>query len=587
MEAFHQGNHLRAKDLLTRLIKLNSKNKDYWLWMSAVVDTDKERIFCLKEVLRLDPQNQDARIGLIMLGELPADESLVIPYDLQKRKWGVELESELKGQKLIQGKRSWFAVAAGAGMVLILAAMLIMGIFGLDKSPIAFLIRRNTPAVNIILPTYNNLESSSTDIPAAASETLPAPSENLPQVNYTPTPLYINTPHPKSEAYRTGLKAFNQQDWNTTIDYMSQVITIEPDSPDAYYYMAEAYRLKGDTDRALAIFNQIIKDYPLFAPGFLGRAKTRMTAAPSRWQEARNDLKTAVNLDRNLLEAYLELANLDLSLNNPQGALEWMTTARSLYPESYLVYAGETRANLELGEFDRALESARQANQADLSNPEGYRLLAEAFIKAGQAKYAADPLKIYLSTNPNDSEALAWMGSSYYAQGNLNDALQALNRSLAIDSRQLDAYIQRAQIEQDQEDYDSAEKDFEQALTINKKSFAANLGLGINYLKSEYSGNAYQQLSISEAYAKSNFEKAQVYFYRAQSLENLEEFKPAVRDWQALLALPKTDVPADWRAQAEKQLALLITSTPLPNTPTPTLTSQPTEGLKITASPTP
>ena len=45
----------RARDLLTRLIKINPNNTEYWLWMSAVTETTRERIFCLKEALRLDP----------------------------------------------------------------------------------------------------------------------------------------------------------------------------------------------------------------------------------------------------------------------------------------------------------------------------------------------------------------------------------------------------------------------------------------------------------------------------------------------------------------------------------------------------
>ena len=50
--SFIQSGELdKARELLARLIKADKDNLDYWLWMSAVVKTPKERIYCLREVL--------------------------------------------------------------------------------------------------------------------------------------------------------------------------------------------------------------------------------------------------------------------------------------------------------------------------------------------------------------------------------------------------------------------------------------------------------------------------------------------------------------------------------------------------------
>jgi hypothetical protein len=57
-EAIDRGERARARDLLTRLIKESPERADYWLWMSAVVESVQERIYCLKEVLKLDPRIQ-------------------------------------------------------------------------------------------------------------------------------------------------------------------------------------------------------------------------------------------------------------------------------------------------------------------------------------------------------------------------------------------------------------------------------------------------------------------------------------------------------------------------------------------------
>ena len=77
----------RARDLLTRLIKTNPNNPDYWLWMSAVTETMRERIYCLKEALRLDPNNEAAQRGLAMFGAIPVNPDLAAPLQHQKRRW--------------------------------------------------------------------------------------------------------------------------------------------------------------------------------------------------------------------------------------------------------------------------------------------------------------------------------------------------------------------------------------------------------------------------------------------------------------------------------------------------------------------
>jgi hypothetical protein len=76
MGAISQGQRARARDLLTRLLKTNQGNVEYWLWMSSVVDTPQERIYCLETILRLEPNNPIARRGLILAGALPPGDNV-------------------------------------------------------------------------------------------------------------------------------------------------------------------------------------------------------------------------------------------------------------------------------------------------------------------------------------------------------------------------------------------------------------------------------------------------------------------------------------------------------------------------------
>ena len=91
IEALRQYDKAGAKDILTRLIKANQANATYWIWMSAAVDTLKERVYCLETALKLDPENGVAKRGLVILGARSPDEN-VKPFSLNRtRAWEARL----------------------------------------------------------------------------------------------------------------------------------------------------------------------------------------------------------------------------------------------------------------------------------------------------------------------------------------------------------------------------------------------------------------------------------------------------------------------------------------------------------------
>jgi tetratricopeptide (TPR) repeat protein len=97
----------------------------------------------------------------------------------------------------------------------------------------------------------------------------PTPLDILLGIKYTPTPLYINTPHPKSESYRSGIRALTTGKWDDAIEYMEQVLRENKDAVDALYYIGEAYRYKAFYPQAIDAYQQALKINDKFAPAFL------------------------------------------------------------------------------------------------------------------------------------------------------------------------------------------------------------------------------------------------------------------------------------------------------------------------------
>jgi len=316
LSAIHAGEKQRARDLLTRLIKKNPADSRYWLWMSAVVESNREIIFCLKETLKRDPQNYTARRGLILQGELPLDPQMAIPLELQRRNW----EPQYFSRQAIPGQLpglSPLRLGLTIAGVLVLVAVIVIAVSGFNRQEVpAFLswLQKYTPE-----PTRNTtveplIFASTSTQPATPTHQLSGTPE-FALITATPTALYVNTLHPRTESYRSATLAFQRKDWNAAVNYLDQAIKEDP-QPDLYYLQGEAYRNLDKVPEALQDYEQAISLNPRFAPPYLGRAQLRLQTSPSSTDAIRADLEKAIDLDANFLEAYLVLGDFEIDQQN-------------------------------------------------------------------------------------------------------------------------------------------------------------------------------------------------------------------------------------------------------------------------------
>jgi len=64
MRAAEDRDFATARNLLRAVLRENPDHEMAWLWMSQVAETDRERRLCLRQVLRINPENDVARRGL-------------------------------------------------------------------------------------------------------------------------------------------------------------------------------------------------------------------------------------------------------------------------------------------------------------------------------------------------------------------------------------------------------------------------------------------------------------------------------------------------------------------------------------------
>lgn len=611
IEAVANGNRDRARDLLTRLLKANQTNPKYWLWMSSVVESTKERIYCLQKVLHLEPDNKAAQLGLLLQGAANSGSGMqsqpVLHRDWRKSYKTASLDSS-------PGKIARIVMYAGASIVVVGLVLIGFiapritnaGYFGgvqLTVTPIF----ETVAATATLLPT--NTPRAVTPTPTFIG---PTPLWMFLEATYTPTPLYVNTPHPATEAYRAGIRAFTNRNYQEMIFFMEQATQTEPDQADIQYYLGEAYLQSEQPENALYAYEKAIEINQNFAPAYLGRARALSAIDPEF--DLEGDLSQAIALDPDFSAPKLDLIAFYLSVGEYDQASVLLDSAEVINPDSPLIFAYRSQVLLNSGDYDGAFEAAEKAYGLDQTILEIYKILGELNVYSGDSDQAIHFLEIYLRYVKDDPYIWAIYGQALFDDGEqLEQAMLAFDLALDLDENSLTALLFRGYAYLELGEGQLAVNDLFIARNFDRESFRASIGLARALALSERYDDAISQFTGSDQLSKNVLQQAEVYYWRAKTFDKIKDIKSAGQDFLALLDLSSEEIPEDWTEEAESYLfqltptptmtnspppptetptlvtpTLTSTSTPMPTkiTPSPTLTRTPTATL-ITPSPSP
>lgn len=587
VEALREGKKTRARQLLTDLLKTDQNNATYWVWMSATVDTTKERIYCLQTALKLDPENASAKRGLILHGALPADDTIQ-PFPVNRpRAWEDKLLLAHEKPKL----KGWAAVKASpvariggfVGVGALIVAAVVFG-FIIPRVNQATTIPTITPGPS---PTYTLTPTSmnATGQPVVIGTS--APLSELLSAPHTATPLYVVTPRSplSADTFRSVRLSYAKGNWDEVIRGMQEIIRVEPEAADAYYYIGEAYRFKGDYSNAIASFQSSLDVDPNFGPGYVGLARARLGVDPDT--DVRSFLDEAIRLDSNFGEAYLERAIARLKQNDISGALSDLAQADSRLPNSPLVFFHLARARLQEGDMDLALSAAQRANQLDVTHLPTYLLLGQIYAETDNEEEAVKALDIYLKYKADDSAAYLLLGEMHFNNQEYEETIDAMNKVTVLNRNQREAYLYRFLSNVELGRGEQADEDLDRVLLFHANSFDAHLAILRTHLLQGRNGSALLEVDKTEALAETDEQEALIYYWGAIVYEKREDFENAIEYWQMLLDLPEDAMTEEMRTEAEEHLLTIKPPTPTRTSPPRTPTRTPTPSKTPTVSRTP
>ena len=592
LEAIDQGQTTRARDLFTRLLRSDSSKAEYWLWMSTLVDTNAERIYCLESALRADPDNEAAKRGLIILGARQAGDN-VVPVPPIRRHWEKEVEKVVEPPKSLP-RRIWdnrqLRLASGLVAALVVVIIILGTINGIRNKPEEVVVYKVSPfptrtAAPTLSPTATRTLVVRSPTPTFIG---PTPLWMFLSETYTPVPLYVNTPHPIIEAYHAGIHAYEIFDWKSMLGYMEQANVGQPGSPDILYYSGEAYRLMGDYQNAVIAYGKALEINPKFSPAYLGRALAYEAIDPSA--DIEGELNYAIDYDPFYVDAYLARARIRIRNNNPQIALEDLVVAENLSPNQPMIYVLRAQAYLMLHDPSVAMENAIHGYELDRTLLPAYITLAQVYLELHNPQRASTYIEIYLRYIQDNVDGWAVKAQSDYQNGNLDQALYACEQGISLDDKNATSWYVCGLVHLEFGDARTAVNDLITAVNLDLLNFNFSTALAKSLWADGRLPDAIRQFKSAESIAANDAELAVVYYHRAQVYEQDMDFGEAKDDWNRLLALPVEQVPQDWRNFAQSRLDILNPPTPTDtptSTPIPTQTATPTQTLTPTITNTP
>jgi tetratricopeptide (TPR) repeat protein len=593
--AIHHGDLQRARVLLTSLVKTDRDNPEVWLWLSAVVDSHKERKACLEQALKYDPHMEIAQRALASLGDETYRKKFRVPFAQQRQDWesalAVPKYNHLQ-QLMMTGVWRPVVMVLGVFMVVGLLALAGWGISSWLNRPTYSLgeLRTSTPSPTATARPHEylffNLDDLTAQTPLAdliAKTTTPMP---------TMTP-YVALSFSQYEYNRSAMYAYARQDWESMERNLLSLVEEEPQAHDVHYYLGVAYLNQGKFEEAQQSFEQSLTIEEDYAPAYWGLAQViLMSNDEERYPLAEEHLLAAYALDRNMPDISLALADFYVRQEAYETALPYLAQAEKLLPADNRVMLAYMTLYEQLGQPEKELEYALKAQQADGTRVETYRRMGELFMQLGQYSQALEPLRIYLTYEPKaDALYWAWLGFCYGEVDFVEEAETAFAQAFDIAPEDDTITYWLARFHYSQENYEEALVYFREILRKESRSYDYNLWTGLTHTAMRECSRALHYYSQALANGQTVRDTAIVHYNRGRCYHLLGYDILAERDMEALLALPYDLLQGEWVEYAIEVLkpspsALrTMQAEGLPRvTPSPTATRTTTVSPTVTAT---
>ncbi len=267
------------------------------------------------------------------------------------------------------------------------------------------------------------------------------------------------------------------------VNYLEKLSKARSDDIEINMHLAATYEKLRRYESAISIYKKVIQLDEKRSEAYFGLGMTYLKMR--RLENAVSPLEKTVQLNPKNIEAHYQLANAYEELQEFSKAAEMYKSYLSLKPET--AWSGYLRLGLcylELGQFEDAVSSLKEAAR---EKPEDVKIsynLAEAYDKAGQYDKAQETYEYLTKIDPDSTTSYYGKIFRMYDQAGMYDnAVEAAKKIIELNPKsELAIYnlgIMYSKMGKHQESIDA----FNQALKVRPDYDLAYFNIGLSYFK--------------------------------------------------------------------------------------------------------
>ncbi len=260
---------------------------------------------------------------------------------------------------------------------------------------------------------------------------------------------------------------------SAAIDDYDHALRLLPRNRQLLFNKALAETAVKDYTAADSTFAGLLRYYPGYDSGYLGRARLRLEQADTTAAVA--DIDSALRINRNALNAYIMRADIAISRDaDHRAALTDMDEAIRLAPRMAGLYINRAYLRYTLDDYFGAMADFDYALQLDPVNRAALFNRGLLLTEAGARDKALADFDRLIDLEPDNYPALYNRALINRAKGRYDRAIEDINRVMAEFPELPAAYYVRGEIYRDRGDLARAARDIERGRALARTAVASD-----------------------------------------------------------------------------------------------------------------
>jgi len=245
-------------------------------------------------------------------------------------------------------------------------------------------------------------------------------------------------------SFLLGLLLFQQQRYDEAVELLLDAVADNPENPDRYDMLGEAYKAVGRFENAAGAFARALEIRPDHESARIHLGYVRLKQ--KRYKDSATLFNDALHANPNDVSACLGLACTCSETFQHEMALRLYSLARDLDHSSYVPLYGMGQAYAGLGKFGEAEKYLRKALELSPDNSSLESNLGAVLKEQGKKAEAFLAYQAALAHNPLNATAAFGLGGWYWLDQNYGEAKRWHERAIALEPDAASAHANLAMI---------------------------------------------------------------------------------------------------------------------------------------------